>query len=61
MKDPVDHILRSRLPWRGDEAAITECGYDASRVKTLTREEYSLKGKRRAWGPPLITNHLEKV
>lgn len=40
MKDPVDHILRPRLPWRGDEGAITECGYDASKVRTLTREEY---------------------
>lgn len=40
MKEPVDHILRPRLPWRGDEAAITECGYDASKVKALTREEF---------------------
>jgi|SRR5580765_2113874 hypothetical protein len=39
MKEPVDHVLRPRLPWR-DEAAITECGYDASKVKTLTRPEY---------------------
>jgi hypothetical protein len=28
------------LPWRSDAAAITECGYDASKVKTLTRAEY---------------------
>lgn len=40
MKEPVDHILRPRLPWRGDEGAITECGYDAAKVKTLTRAEY---------------------
>jgi hypothetical protein len=39
MKEPVDHIIRPRLPWRsgGD---ITECGYDATKVKALTREEY---------------------
>jgi hypothetical protein len=41
MKEPVDHILRPRLPWRSpEEAPITECGYDASKVKTLTREEF---------------------
>ena len=40
MKEPVDHILRPRLPWRAGEGAITECGYDASKVKTLSREEY---------------------
>jgi len=40
MKEPVDHILRSRLPWRSDEGAITECGYNATKVKTLTRAEY---------------------
>jgi hypothetical protein len=40
MKEPVDHILRPRLPWRSDEGAITECGYDASKVKTLTRAEF---------------------
>lgn len=41
MKEPVDHILRPCLPWRvGDESAITECGYDASKVKTLTRAEF---------------------
>lgn len=39
MKEPVDHILRSQLPWR-NEAGITECGYDASKVKAVTREEY---------------------
>jgi hypothetical protein len=40
VKDPVDHILRPRLPWRPTEGAITECGYDASKVKTLSRPEY---------------------
>lgn len=45
MKEPVDHILRPRLPWRGDESAITECGYDASKVKTLTREEFFQRRK----------------
>jgi hypothetical protein len=41
MKEPVDHILRTSLPWRTDaDGAITECGYDASKVKALTREEY---------------------
>lgn len=39
MKEPVDHILRPQLPWRFD-AGITECGYDASKVKTLTREDF---------------------
>lgn len=39
MKDPVDHVLRPSLPWRA-ASAITECGYDASKVKTLTREEF---------------------
>lgn len=44
MKEPVDHILRPQLPWRKD-AGITECGYDASKVKTLTRDEYSARLK----------------
>lgn len=39
MKEPVDHILRPQLPWRTD-AGITECGYDASKVKTLSRVEF---------------------
>src|SRR4051812_26334594 len=39
MKEPVDHILRPSLPWR-QESAISECGYDASKVKALTRTEY---------------------
>ncbi|HDZ39501.1 MAG TPA: hypothetical protein ENH62_14710 [Marinobacter sp.] len=41
MKEPVDHIERPRLPWRNvDEPAVTECGYDASKVNTLTRDEF---------------------
>lgn len=41
MKEPVDHIVRPRLPWRpATDPAITECGYDASKVKTLTREAF---------------------
>ena len=39
MKQPVDHILRPQLPWR-DGPGITECGLDASKISTLTREEY---------------------
>ena len=39
MKEPVDHILRPCLPWR-TESAITECGYDATKVKTLTRDQF---------------------
>ena len=39
MKEPVDHILRPCLPWR-DVSAVTECGYDASKVKTISREEF---------------------
>ncbi len=46
MKEPVDHILRPRLPWRApDEGAITECGFDASKVKTLTRAEFFQRQK----------------
>lgn len=46
MKEPVDHILRPSLPWRRDgEGAITECGYDASKVKTLTRVEFFQREK----------------
>lgn len=41
MKEPVDHIIRPSLPWRLDGVgAITECGYDASQVKSLTRPEF---------------------
>lgn len=44
MKEPVDHILRPQLPWRTD-APMTECGYDASKVSTLTREQYASRLK----------------
>jgi hypothetical protein len=44
VKDPVDHILRPALPWRS-EPAITECGYDASKVKTITRAEFAQRVK----------------
>jgi hypothetical protein len=44
VKQPVDHILRPKLPWR-DEPAITECGYDASAVKALSRDEYFARKK----------------
>ena len=40
MKEPVDHIVRPQLPWRRGDGAITECGYDASQVKAITRDEY---------------------
>jgi hypothetical protein len=41
MKEPVDHILRPSLPWRAaGDAAITECGYDASKVKAISRTEF---------------------
>ncbi len=39
MKDPVDHILRPRLPWRED-IGITECGLDGTKVPTLTRDQF---------------------
>jgi hypothetical protein len=45
MKEPVDHILRPRLPWRAFEDAITECGYDATQVRTLTREAHDARLK----------------
>lgn len=45
MKEPVDHILRPALPWRAGDGAITECGYDASKVKVLTRPEYVARFK----------------
>lgn len=41
MKEPVDHILRPRLPWRdADAPAITECGHNAAKTQTITREEF---------------------
>ncbi len=39
MKEPVDHILRPQLPWRSD-SGITECGYNADKVSTLSRAAY---------------------
>lgn len=39
MKDPLDHILRPRLPWRAD-THVTECGHDAATVSILTREAF---------------------
>lgn len=51
MKEPVDHIERPPLPWRS-AGTITECGFDAAKVKTLTRAEYFQRvkdfGKQRA-------------
>lgn len=45
MKEPVDHVLRPRLPWRSDEGAITECGYDATKVKAISRDELRARFK----------------
>jgi hypothetical protein len=44
MKQPVDHIIRSQLPWRSGPG-ITECGYDASKVTAITREVYTARLK----------------
>lgn len=44
MKEPVDHILRPQLPWR-HAPRITECGYNAERVPTITREAYFTRKK----------------
>lgn len=44
MKDPVDHILRPQLPWR-DGPGMTECGLDAAKTPTLTREQYAERRK----------------
>lgn len=41
MKDPVDHIERPRLPWRDTaDGAATECGLNAAKVSTLTRDQF---------------------
>lgn len=41
MKEPVDHIIRPSLPWRFEgDPTITECGYDASKVKAVSRTEF---------------------
>lgn len=46
VKEPVDHIERPRLPWRPTtEPALTECGYDTSKVKTLTRDQFFVRLK----------------
>lgn len=45
MKEPVDHIARPTLPWRNGEGAITECGYDVTKVKTLSRAEFFQREK----------------
>lgn len=39
MREPVDHVIRPTLPWRMTGVALTECGYDASKVKTISRDE----------------------
>lgn len=44
LKQPVDHILRPALPWR-DQAIMTECGYDASKVSSITRGAYFKRKK----------------
>jgi hypothetical protein len=45
VKEPVDHIVRPQLPWRSAATAITECGYDASKVKALSRDEFFRREK----------------
>jgi hypothetical protein len=45
MKEPVDHIVRPSLPWRPEFPALTECGYDASKVKVITREAHAKRIK----------------
>ncbi len=40
MKEPVDHIIRPLLPWRHGDTAITECGYNARSVQSITRDEF---------------------
>jgi hypothetical protein len=46
VKEPVDHIVRPTLPWRlSTDPAITECGYNAASVKTLTREDFFQREK----------------
>jgi hypothetical protein len=39
MKEPVDHIERPLLPWR-ELIRLTECGYAADKVKTITRDQF---------------------
>lgn len=45
MKDPVDHILRPTLPWRRERGSVTECGLNAEKIPTITREEYFSRQK----------------
>jgi hypothetical protein len=46
MKEPVDHILRPRLPWRPiTELALTECGFNAAKVQTITRADFAKRLK----------------
>lgn len=45
MKEPVDHVLRPLLPWRSSDGALTECGLNAAKVSTLTREAFVLRWK----------------
>lgn len=45
MREPVDHILRPLLPWRSRVGAVTECGLDASKVKTITRDDFARRRK----------------
>jgi len=40
VKEPVDHIIRPLLPWRRSDTAITECGYNARSVQSITRDEF---------------------
>lgn len=51
-KEVRDHVLRSRLPWRSEEGALTECGLPAQSYPTVTPEEMRAKiaaeGQRRA-------------
>lgn len=44
-QEPLDHILRPRLPWREDD--LTECGRAANDVKTIiTADELKARIKR---------------
>lgn len=46
VKEPLDHILRPRLPWRPAHLpAMTECGCDPQHIKTITREEHFARVK----------------
>lgn len=46
MKTPMEHVLRSPLPWRADEEAKTECGKLAIDVaKSITFDDLVRKVK----------------